>query len=91
MVKKGTGPPNVLSQGTAEKFLEGMGYRRAKKSKQHAVKMVQDGKPPITLPYHRKGDYGKGLTADILRQAGVKGDSGDERETDESHVPRDGQ
>jgi hypothetical protein len=66
VAKKGTEPPKTLNQTSAQKFLEGLGYRKAKKSKQHAVKMVQDGRPPITLPYHRKADHGKGLTADIL-------------------------
>lgn len=82
--------PKTIDQKAAQKLLEGIGYRRAKKSKQHAVKMVQDGKPPITLPYAGGEVYGKGLTADILKQAGVKR-HGAERKPDNSHVPRDSQ
>ena len=82
--------PKTIDQKAAQKLLEGLGYTRAKKSKQHAVKMVQDGRPPITLPYHKGAVYGKDLTADILRQAGVKGHAR-ERQQNTSHVSRDHQ
>ena len=37
----------------------------------HVVKMEKEGSRPITLPHHRGKSYGKGLTAAILRQAGL--------------------
>lgn len=37
----------------------------------HTVKMEKDGHRPITLPSHRRADYGAALTAAILRQAGL--------------------
>lgn len=37
----------------------------------HQVKMTKPGRRPITLPAHRGRDYSKGLTAAILRQAGL--------------------
>lgn len=39
------------------------------------VKMVKPGERPITLPHHRGSQYSKGLTAAILRQAGLPKDS----------------
>jgi len=37
----------------------------------HVVKMEKAGERPITLPRHGGKTYGKGLTAAILRQAGL--------------------
>lgn len=37
----------------------------------HVVKMEKEGLRPITLPYHRGKTYGKGLTAAIVKQAGL--------------------
>ena len=37
----------------------------------HAVKMEKQGERPITLPRHKGEDYGKGLTAAILKAAGL--------------------
>jgi hypothetical protein len=38
----------------------------------HNIKMVKDGEErPITLPMHKGRDYSRGLTASILKQAGV--------------------
>jgi len=37
----------------------------------HVVKMEKEGSRPITLPHHRGKSYSKGLTAAILRQAGL--------------------
>ena len=66
-----TDVPSTLNQKTAQKLLEGIGYTRAKGSK-HNVKMIMEGKPPITLPMHKRRDYGKNLRVGILRQAGIK-------------------
>jgi len=76
--------PKTLNQRSAQKLLEGLGYTRDKGSK-HNVKMVKEGKPPITLPMHRKGDYGKGLTADILRQAGIKENAKEDKSDVQRH------
>lgn len=37
----------------------------------HVVTIEKEGRRPITLPLHRGKSYGKGLTAPILRQAGL--------------------
>ena len=37
----------------------------------HVMKMEKAGERPITLPHHRGETYGKGLTAAILKQAGL--------------------
>jgi predicted RNA binding protein YcfA (HicA-like mRNA interferase family) len=34
--------------------------------------MEKAGQRPITLPMHHGGDYSRGLTAAILREAGLK-------------------
>ena len=34
--------------------------------------MVKSGRRPITLPQHKGRDYSAGLTAAILRQAGLR-------------------
>jgi ribosomal protein L13E len=39
----------------------------------HQVKMVKRGHRPITLPRHKGRDYSRGLTAAILKQAGLRG------------------
>jgi hypothetical protein len=40
----------------------------------HNVKMEKPGQRPITLPHDKGGGgYARGLTAAILRQAGLKG------------------
>ena len=62
--------PKTMSQKEARKILEGLGYVR-EKAKEHNVKMVKPGKPPITLPHHQGQQYSKGLTRAILKQAGV--------------------
>jgi predicted RNA binding protein YcfA (HicA-like mRNA interferase family) len=38
----------------------------------HVVKVTKCGERPITLPHHKNRDYPPGLTAAILRQAGLK-------------------
>ncbi len=64
--------PRVLSQRTARKLLEEHGWTQTIGGK-HSVKMTKPGHRPITLPRHRGSDYSPGLTAAILREAGLKG------------------
>jgi predicted RNA binding protein YcfA (HicA-like mRNA interferase family) len=52
------------------KVLEGGGWTRERGGK-HQVKMVKQGKRPITLPQHKGRTYSKGLDAAIRRQAGL--------------------
>jgi predicted RNA binding protein YcfA (HicA-like mRNA interferase family) len=61
----------TLNQKTAISLLEDNGWTRAKGGK-HQVKMVKKGNRPITLPAHRGRDYSRGLTAAILKQAGLR-------------------
>jgi predicted RNA binding protein YcfA (HicA-like mRNA interferase family) len=53
------------------RLLEEDGWTRTTGGK-HQVKMVKSGQRPITLPQHKGRDYSPGLTAAILRQAGLK-------------------
>jgi predicted RNA binding protein YcfA (HicA-like mRNA interferase family) len=64
--------PRVLSQRTAKRLLEENGWTETLGGK-HVVKMTKPGCRPITLPKHRGQDYSPGLTAAILRQAGLRG------------------
>ncbi|MEX2612343.1 MAG: type II toxin-antitoxin system HicA family toxin, partial [Gaiellaceae bacterium] len=59
-----------LDQRSARKLLEQHGWRMTRGGK-HVVKMERPGNRPITLPHHGGGKYGKGLTAAILREAGL--------------------
>lgn len=59
-----------LNQKKAIKLLEQNGWTRSRGGK-HVVKMTKQGERPITLPHHKGRDYSKGLTAAILRQAGL--------------------
>jgi predicted RNA binding protein YcfA (HicA-like mRNA interferase family) len=61
----------TLNQKAATRLLEQNGWRRARGGK-HQVKMMKPGSRPITLPAHKGGDYSRGLTAAILRQAGLR-------------------
>jgi predicted RNA binding protein YcfA (HicA-like mRNA interferase family) len=63
--------PGPLNQRDAIRLLEAHGWTRTKGGK-HQVKMVKAGNRPITLPGHRGSDYSRGLTAAILRQAGLR-------------------
>jgi len=63
--------PKRLSQKTAQRLLETNGWRMTRGGK-HNLKMEKKGHRPITLPRHKGKDYGAGLTAAILRQAGIK-------------------
>jgi len=58
------------SQRTLRKLLEEHGWTMTRGGK-HGVKMEKPGRRPITLPHHGGHDYGRGLTAAILRQAGL--------------------
>jgi predicted RNA binding protein YcfA (HicA-like mRNA interferase family) len=60
----------LLSQKKAVKLLEEHGWTLVAGGK-HVVKMKKPGCRPITLPKHKGQDYGKGLTAKVLKQAGL--------------------
>jgi predicted RNA binding protein YcfA (HicA-like mRNA interferase family) len=60
----------LLNQKKAEALLSRHGWTRTRGGK-HVVKMTKPGERPITLPHHRGSDYAPGLTARILRQAGL--------------------
>lgn len=63
--------PKTLSCKSAQKLLEEYGWSRTEGGK-HGVKMERDGCRPITLPMHKGQEYGKRLTAAILREAELK-------------------
>jgi len=60
-----------LNQKRAKRLLERHG-RRSTLGGKHVLKMEKEGHRPITLPYHRGADYGKGLSAAIREQAGLE-------------------
>jgi predicted RNA binding protein YcfA (HicA-like mRNA interferase family) len=61
----------VHNQKSMQKLLQANGWRTTHGGK-HVVKMVKDGEArPITLPMHKRRDYPPGLTAAILREAGL--------------------
>jgi predicted RNA binding protein YcfA (HicA-like mRNA interferase family) len=65
-----SGRRKPLSQRSAKKLLEEHGWTERKGAK-HTVKMKKPGHRPITLPMHRGHDYGRSLTAAILKEAGL--------------------
>lgn len=64
-------PPKTLNQKQAIALLRENGWSRTTGGK-HVVKMTRPGRRPITLPQHKGRDYGPGLTAAILKQAGLR-------------------
>lgn len=64
-----------LSQKSARKLLEANEWTETLGGK-HNVKMTKPGQRPITLPMHKGRDYAPGLTAAILRQAGLDKEAG---------------
>jgi predicted RNA binding protein YcfA (HicA-like mRNA interferase family) len=62
--------PKLLDQRSARRLLEDNGWELTRGGR-HVVKMEKPGHRPITLPRHRGKTYGKGLTAAILKQAGL--------------------
>lgn len=58
-----------MNQKSAIALLSLNGWTRVEGGKH--VKMTKPGHRPITLPQHRGSQYGKGLTAAILKQAGL--------------------
>ena len=62
--------PRILNQKDAIALLQEHGWTLTTGGK-HGVKMTKPGARPITLPMHRRGDYGRRLTRSILRQAGL--------------------
>lgn len=63
--------PKLLNQKRAEALLVRHGWTRTRGGK-HVVKMTKPGHRPLTLPKHGGAEYGPGLTAAILRQAGLR-------------------
>lgn len=63
--------PKTLNQKRAIKLMQEHGWTRSKGGK-HVVKMTKAGRRPVTLPTHKGRDYSPGLTASILRQAGLR-------------------
>ncbi len=61
------------NQRSMKRLLEANGWTETTGGK-HVVKMTKPGCRPITLPHDKGGGgYPPGLTAAILRQAGLKG------------------
>lgn len=69
--------PSALGHDSMKRLLERNGWK-AVRGGRHSTKMVKPGCRPITLPVHRRQDYGKGLRAQILRQAGLQPQAGDD-------------
>lgn len=65
--------PKTLNQKSAIKLLKKNGWVQAKGGK-HVVKMIKEGKRPITLPASHRQDYGPTLRRSILRAAGLLAD-----------------
>jgi predicted RNA binding protein YcfA (HicA-like mRNA interferase family) len=71
MSKPGRQPQH--NQRSIKRLLEANGWTETIGGK-HNVKMEKPGQRPITLPPDKGGGgYARGLTAAILRQAGLKG------------------
>ncbi|HLI61500.1 MAG TPA: type II toxin-antitoxin system HicA family toxin [Solirubrobacteraceae bacterium] len=60
----------LLDQRGAIRLLTRDGWTQTRGGK-HVVKMIKPGRRPITLPHHHGQPYGKGLSAAIVRQAGL--------------------
>jgi predicted RNA binding protein YcfA (HicA-like mRNA interferase family) len=61
------------NQRSMKKLLEANGWTETMGGK-HVVKMTKSERRPITLPHDKGGGgYPPGLTAAILREAGLKG------------------
>ncbi|TML66354.1 MAG: type II toxin-antitoxin system HicA family toxin [Actinobacteria bacterium] len=63
-------PDRTYDREVPRRVLKEDGWTQAKDGK-HNVKMTKPGRRPITLPHHGGKDYGKGLWAAILREAGL--------------------
>ncbi|MGZ6617301.1 MAG: type II toxin-antitoxin system HicA family toxin [Solirubrobacteraceae bacterium] len=61
----------LLDQRRAIRLLTNDGWTESRGGK-HVVKMVKDGQRPVTLPRNHGQPYSKGLSAAIVKQAGVK-------------------
>src|SRR5579875_345351 len=60
----------LLDQRGAVRLLTADGWTQSRGGK-HVVKMIKPGRRPITLPRNHGQPYGKGLSAAIVRQAGL--------------------
>jgi len=66
------------NQRSMRRLLEAQGWTCETGGK-HVIKMTKPGHRPITLPHDKRGGgYPPGLAAAILREAGLKGRTGDE-------------
>ena len=66
------GRQRVRNQRSMKRLLEANGWTETLGGK-HVVKMTKPGQRPITLPHDKGGGgYPPGLTAAILRQAGLR-------------------
>jgi predicted RNA binding protein YcfA (HicA-like mRNA interferase family) len=63
--------PRTMNQKEAQRLLESDGWVFSRGGN-HNIKMTKPGERPITLPMHKGQQYSRGLTASILRQAGLK-------------------
>lgn len=58
---------DLLSQTTAKKFAEEIGWTETQGGK-HSVKMEKPGCRPVTLPHHGGKQWGKDLSARVRKQ-----------------------
>src|SRR5262249_4039219 len=65
-----SGVAHLLDQRRAIRLLQDNGWTKVRGGK-HVVKMVQPGRRPITLPRSNGQSYSKGLSAAIVKQAGL--------------------
>jgi predicted RNA binding protein YcfA (HicA-like mRNA interferase family) len=63
--------PKVLNHDSMKRVLEDHGWV-ATVGGRHVTKMEKEGERPVTIPRHSGNDFGRGLRAAILREAGVK-------------------
>jgi predicted RNA binding protein YcfA (HicA-like mRNA interferase family) len=75
LARNAGGLPRVVSQASARALLERNGWKMEIGGK-HVIKMTKPGERPITLPYHQRQNYSVGLSQRILKQAGLKDETG---------------
>jgi predicted RNA binding protein YcfA (HicA-like mRNA interferase family) len=63
--------PKTTTQREARSLLEEKGWNFTIGGK-HVIKMEKDGHRPVTLPHCNGNAYSVGLTARILKEAGLK-------------------
>jgi predicted RNA binding protein YcfA (HicA-like mRNA interferase family) len=60
----------LLDQRGAIRLLKADGWMQSRGGK-HVVKMVKPGMRPVTLPHNHGEPYSKGLSAAVVKQAGL--------------------